>query len=61
MREDPKEAWDKYLYLCDLGGSKSFLNLLKAIKFVDPFKPRSIAKIMKPIQAYLNSFDDTKL
>ncbi|MDD3422234.1 MAG: M3 family oligoendopeptidase, partial [Bacilli bacterium] len=39
MREDPKAAWDKYLYLCDLGGSKSFLNLLKAIKFVDPFKP----------------------
>ena len=61
MREDQKGAWEKYLYLCNLGGSKSFTGLLKATKLINPFKPHSIRKIIKPIQAYLDSFDDTKL
>ncbi len=61
MNSDRDLAWDKYLQLCDLGGSKSFTGLLKATKLINPFKKNSIKKILKPIKTYLDSIDDSQL
>jgi len=60
-QEDHKKAFENYLALCKLGGSKSFVNLLESSKLENPFKDGTVAKIAKPIKAYLDSIDDSKL
>jgi M3 family oligoendopeptidase len=62
-RENHEDAWKRYLALCDLGGSKSFLNLLKDknVRLVSPFKKGCIKKVVKPLKEYLAQFDDTKM
>lgn len=63
MQSDYKQAWERYLNLCNLGGSETFLNLLKnkEVKLVSPFKNGCIKKVVKPIKEYLKQFDDSKL
>ncbi|MFA7055060.1 MAG: M3 family oligoendopeptidase [Acholeplasmataceae bacterium] len=56
-----KEALDSYLALCKLGGSKSFLGLLKSANLKNPFVKGTVKEIVKPIRAYLDSVDDSKL
>lgn len=42
--EDPKQAWADYLALCNAGGSKSYLGLLKVAKLRVPFEEGSVAE-----------------
>ncbi len=58
---DRKAALDSYLALCRLGGSKSFLGLIESAKLKNPFVKGTVKEIVKPIRAYLDSVDDTKL
>ncbi len=60
-QENRKEALDSYLSLCRLGGSKSFLGLLDSAHLLNPFKKGTVSQIVKPIKAYLDAIDDTKL
>jgi len=60
-RENHEDAFKGYLELCKLGGSKSFVDLIQSAKLDNPFKDGTVAKIIKPIKAYLDSVDDTKL
>lgn len=60
-QENRKEALDSYLALCRLGGSKSFLGLLESAHLKNPFKKGTVKEIVKPIKAYLDSVDDSKL
>lgn len=60
-RENHQKAFENYLALCQLGGSKSFLGLVEAAKLQNPFVNGTVEKIVKPIRAYLDSVDDTKL
>ncbi|ERJ11198.1 M3 family oligoendopeptidase [Haloplasma contractile] len=59
--ENREEAWKSYLELCQAGGSRSFLGLLKQAGLKNPFEDGSIKSIIKPIEAYLDQVDDTKL
>ena len=60
MDENKEKAWDTYVKLCKLGGSKSFLNLLKEVGLMNPFNDGCIEKVMKPLKEYIDSIDDTK-
>ena len=60
-RESHKDAFASYLSLCRLGGSKSFVNLIKAVKLDNPFVDGTVKKVIEPIKAYLDKVDDTKL
>lgn len=60
-QENPEEALKSYIDLCKLGGSKSFLGLLKASNLENPFIKGTVKKITTPINEYLDSVDDTKL
>jgi M3 family oligoendopeptidase len=60
-QENRKAALDSYLALCKLGGSKSFLGLVESAKLENPFIDGTVSKIVKPIRAYLDSVDDSKL
>ena len=61
MNINKDDAWNKYVDLCKLGGSKSFLNLLKAVKLDNPFKNGCIKKVVIHLNEYLDKFDDSKM
>jgi hypothetical protein len=49
------------LNLCRLGGSKSFLGLVESANLKNPFKKGTVKEIVKPIRAYMDNVDDSKL
>ena len=61
MNEDYQKAWNTYVQLCKLGGSQSFLKLLKTVHLDNPFKKGCIRKVIQPISKYLEQFDDTNM
>lgn len=54
-------ALKRYIELCKLGGSKSFVDLVESTKLNNPFKKGTIESVTKPIQAFLNGIDDSLL
>lgn len=62
-RSNHQDAWERYLALCNLGGSKSFLSLLKdrRVRLVSPFKKGCIKRVVKPLKEYLTQFDDSTM
>ncbi|BBM44031.1 M3 family oligoendopeptidase [Leptotrichia trevisanii] len=60
-REDREKAWQDYLNLCKLGGSKSFFELMKSANLKNPFKEGTIAAVIPKIKEYLDSVDDMNL
>ena len=61
MNNNSKEAWQDYLNLCKLGGTKSFLGLLESAKLKSPFDDGSIEDIVIYAKQYLDSIDDSIL
>lgn len=57
--EDKEGAWKDYVELCNTGGSRSFLDLLDIAQLQSPFEDGCLAKVVQPIQAYLDSVDDS--
>jgi len=55
-----KDAWQTYVKLCKLGGSKTFLNLLKEVGLDNPFIDGTLAKIVPELKKILSSIDDSK-
>lgn len=60
-RKDHAEAWRRYHKLCTLGGSKSFLELVKAAGLANPFDQGTLAPVVAAIKTYLDDFDQSKL
>jgi len=60
-RADRPRAWADYLGLCDLGGSLPFTALVKAARLSLPFDDGAIARVMAPVQAWLDEADDSRL
>ena len=60
-REDREKAWQDYLNLCKLGGSKSFFVLMKSANLKNPFEDGTIAAVIPKIKEYLDSVDDMNL
>ena len=60
-QENPEKAWDEYLALCKLGGSKPFFELMKAANLKNPFDQGTIASVIPKIREFLESIDDMKL
>ncbi|ABX80745.1 M3 family oligoendopeptidase [Acholeplasma laidlawii] len=59
-QKDPKKTWERYLELCKMGGQYSFVRLLNEAKLPNPFIDGTIEEILKPVNAYLSSIDDSK-
>lgn len=60
-RVDRDTAWQDYLRLCQAGGSKSFLELVKLANLHNPFESGTIKKIVAPISEWLSKVDDSNL
>ncbi len=59
-QEDHKQTWADYVRLCDAGGSKSFLDLVKLADLKSPFEPDAVESVVGVIRAWLATVDDTK-
>lgn len=60
-QEDRKSAWEDYLKLCKVGGTKSFLELVHYANLVSPFDDGCVSSIISSINNWLDSIDDKKL
>ena len=60
-REDREKAWQDYLNLCKLGGSKSFFELMKSANLKNPFEEGTLASVIPKIKEYLDNVDDMNL
>ena len=60
-RENREKAWEEYLNLCRLGGSKPFFELMKAANLQNPFTEGTIASVIPKIREFLDSIDDMKM
>jgi M3 family oligoendopeptidase len=57
---DPK-TWPDYLHLCQLGGTKSFVSLVKEAHLISPFENGCVKSVVNEVDAWLGAIDDTKL
>lgn len=55
--EKDEQAWGDYLHLCDLGGTKSFLQLVEEAHLNSPFEAETIPSIAQVIETYLENID----
>lgn len=60
-RENFDDAWQKYVDLCKLGGSKSFTELVKAVGLISPFEDGCVRSVIGEIENWLELVDDKKL
>lgn len=61
FKNDRKKAWNDYMNICRVGGSQSFLEILKTGNLQSPFEEATIKSVSAQIKSYLDSIDDTKL
>ncbi len=54
-----KKALEDYIKLCEAGGSRSFLDLLKLANLESPFEEGVIKKVVNEIETYIDSLDDS--
>ncbi|MBF0714129.1 M3 family oligoendopeptidase [Gemella sp. GH3] len=59
-QENTKTTWEEYLHLCDLGGTKPFLDLVKEANLENPFVVGTISNIVPELEKYINSVDATE-
>lgn len=60
-REDHEDAWNDYLNLCKLGGSKAFLGLLESANLRSPFDEGTVETVIGTIESWLEAVDDQAL
>ena len=56
LSRDFDSAWKDYLHLCKLGGTQSFLGLVKEAKLKNPFADGTVAETMVEIKKKLEEF-----
>lgn len=59
-QQDHEEAWNDYVQLCQVGGSGSFLELVKLAGLESPFQPGCLQHVMQPIRDWLEGIDDSQ-
>lgn len=59
-QNDRQGAWADYVKLCKLGGTQSFMELVRLSNLRSPFDTGCVAEVIKPIADFLDSIDDTK-
>lgn len=55
------QVWSDYLAICKIGGTKTFLEIIKLANLTSPFEKGSLAQVMSVIDHYLSAIDDTQL
>lgn len=61
FNEDKNNAWNDYMNICKVGGSESFLEIIKTGNLESPFNEEAIKSVSSQIDNYLDSIDDANL
>ncbi|GGH85048.1 M3 family oligoendopeptidase [Pullulanibacillus pueri] len=61
MNENHEAAWADYVHLCQQGGSRSFIELVKLAGLMSPFEEGCVEAVVGAAEDYLNQIDDKKL
>lgn len=61
MQENRETGWQDYLRICTIGGTKSFVEIVKEANLISPFEDGCVSSIINDINSYLESIDDTLL
>lgn len=61
FNENKELAWEDYLRLCKVGGSKSFLELTKYASLNNPFEDGCIESVITPVKQWLDDVDDSNM
>ncbi|MCR2806891.1 M3 family oligoendopeptidase [Paenibacillus soyae] len=61
MHEDREAAWNAYVDLCRLGGSRSFTELVSAAGLISPFEDGCVSSVIGTIENWLEGVDDKAL
>lgn len=59
-QEDFKQAWQDYLALCGLGGSRSFTGLVASAGLISPFEDGCVQSVIGDIESWLDGIDDSR-
>ena len=52
-KRDPAKALERYLRLCEIGGTRSFLGIVKEGGLENPFEPGTLPPLMKMVREEL--------
>jgi oligoendopeptidase F len=56
--EDRTKAWEEYVQLCELGGSKSFVELIDSCNMISPFEEAAFINASKVVEKHMDKIDD---
>ncbi|NLW29598.1 MAG: M3 family oligoendopeptidase [Erysipelothrix sp.] len=54
-------VWYDYLRICEIGGTKTFTEIVKEANLISPFEDGCLKSVVNDIDNYLESIDDTAL
>ncbi|HEX3026028.1 MAG TPA: M3 family oligoendopeptidase [Clostridia bacterium] len=60
-RKEKSAAWEKYLKLCRMAGTKVFNGLVAGAGLRSPFDPACVDSIAKTVEGWFDSFDESLL
>ena len=61
MYDNQEVAWNDYVRLCEVGGTKSFLGLVEYANLKSPFEDGCVSSIITDIKAWLDAVEDQQL
>lgn len=61
FREDKETAWNDYARICEVGGEKSFVEIVELANLISPFKEGCVESVISEIKSYLESVNDKEL
>ncbi|WP_203362143.1 M3 family oligoendopeptidase [Bacillus sp. REN10] len=53
MDEDREAAWKDYVAICQIGGSRSFTEIVEKANLISPFEEGCIVSVLQPIEKWL--------
>ncbi|MGL4624073.1 MAG: M3 family oligoendopeptidase [Culicoidibacterales bacterium] len=61
MQTNREQAWQDYVHLCGLGGTKAFTSLVAEAQLASPFSPNVLEPTFQAVMNYLEAIDDQSL
>ena len=59
--DNDKQAWNDYLHICQLGGTKSFTQIVDEANLISPFEDGCLKSVINDIDHWLENIDDKAL
>lgn len=58
MNENKEQGWKDYLRICEIGGTKSFLQIVKIGNLISPFEDKCIESIINNLEENISKFEE---